>query len=224
MSTRLSRLYPWPVVLLPIAVACGGGGKPPNGPANGEKEPQVVVGEGSADVFLDEPSGPSSGDDAGAGSKTREYYSDVTHEVGVKGDPTAPKTVNKLRVVVRFAVPKVQPPTARDPHTVNRVLWAIRTQIASCFYKGSGKTATEELSMVGWLTVNQKGEVTGGGVEKSDEPLKKGAVDECIMENAKGLAFIAAGDDVKVRFKLKLQTLDATNLTDFKPTASTPEK
>jgi hypothetical protein len=99
---------------------------------------------------------------------------------------------------------------------VNRVLWDARQQFALCFYKGAGKDPTEEMSMVGNLDVNKKGEVTAGAVESADPKLKgTGAVDECILENAKGLTFIPAGDDVKIRFKLKLQTVDGTNLPDF---------
>lgn len=196
------------------AAACGGGGTPP--PATGksavpgEKEPTVVVGDSSAEVFEEETSGAE-----GSKSKSREYYSDVSYESGVKGDPTAPVEKKKLRVTVRFPVPKVEPKDAREPHVVNRVLWEVRKQIALCWYKGGGKTPGDELTMVAFLKVNKKGEIVDSGIEKSDEQLQKNGVDACILENVKGLSFTPAGDDTKIRFKLRIQTLDGSTLPDF---------
>ncbi len=60
--------------------------------------------------------------------------------------------------------------------------------------------------MVAFLVITSKGEVTKYGVELADEALKKAGVPECILENVKGLPYPPAGDDTKVRFKLKMQT------------------
>jgi hypothetical protein len=200
---------------------CGGGASTAPGPAatptaeSANKDPKVII-EDSTETWYEEESGKP-GD---KGTSVREYVLDVTKEDGVKGpfsaDAGAPK-VKIYRVAIRFPVPKVQPPDARDVHATNRLLWEVRKEMAKCFYKGPGKDPGAELSMVGWLAVNKKGEVTGSGVEKSDAALKAaGGFEDCIMENVKGLAFSAAGDDVKIRFKLKLQTLDVTGSTDVK--------
>lgn len=200
---------------------CGGGNtgpKPASTPTaeSDGKEPKVVI-EDSTEVWYEEDSG--GGKPGDKGSSVREYLLDVTKEEGVKNssnDAGAPK--QKLyRVAIRYPVPKVQPPDARDVHAINRLLWDVRKEMAKCFYKGPGKEPGSEMAMVGWLAVNKKGEVTGSGVEKSDAGLKAaGGFEDCILENVKGLAFAAAGDDVKIRFKLKLQTTDVTGATDFK--------
>ena len=83
---------------------------------------------------------------------------------------------------------------------------------------------TEEMTMVGFLDLDNKGEIKNSGTEKSDEAVKKAAIDECIMENVKGLAFAAAGDATKIRFKLKLQILDGATLQDFEDTPVAKDK
>ncbi len=214
--TRLSSLGLVSLVsfIMTLAGACGGGGTPT--PATGksavpgEKEPSVVIGDSSAEVFEEETSGVE-----GSKSKSREYFSDVSYESGVKGDPTAPVEKKKLRVIVRFPVPKVEPKDAREPHVVNRVLWEVRKQMALCWYKGGGKTPSEELTMVGFLKLDKKGGLVDSGIEKSDEKLSKNGVDACILENVKGLTFTPAGDETKIRFKLRIQTLDGSTLADF---------
>jgi len=205
------------------STACGGGNKTTDGPktgggGGGDEKPRVVI-EDSKETWYEEPSaGPG-----GKESKLREHFMDVTKRVEWKGgggtmvDAGAPPPDKVFRVFVRFPVPKVEPKDARDPHVVNRELWDLRGEIAKCYYKGPGKEPGEEQSMVGWLAVSKKGEVTDGGVEKSDEPMKKSGADECIMSNVKGsLKFAAAGDDTKIRFKLKLQTTDVTGAPDAK--------
>ena len=211
-----------PAGLSALSVACGGGGGATSKPAEnagqttavGEKAPKVIL-EDSTEVWYDDESGPAT--PAGSASKTREYYRDVTKASTIKGT-NEPPVIKKLRVVVRFPVPKVTPKDAREPHVVNRLLWEVRAQMAACFYKGAGKEPTPELTMVGVIDLNNKGEITSAVVEKADEGLKKGAVDECILENVKGLAFAAAGDATKIRFKLKLQTVDGSALPDFEAT------
>ena len=223
MARPLFRVSPLSIFALAF-VACGGGNTKPatngEGPSASSSDTPKVIIEDSTEVWYDETSGPAAG--SGKGTGVREYYRDVTRSTGVKGpfsaDAGAPE-IKKLRVIVRFPVPKVQPPDARDPHTVNRLLWEARAQIAACFYKGAGKEAGNELTMVGFLQVDKKGDVTAAGIETTDPALKQGAVDECIIENVKGLAFIAAGDDTKIRFKLKLQTIDGEGLADFKDPA-----
>jgi len=202
--------------LFALPVACGGGGgstKPPENvgqtTTTGEKEPKVII-EDSSEVWYDDtPASPT--------SKVREYDYDVTWATTVKGSD-APPEIKKRRVRVVFPVPKVEPKDQRDPHVVNRLLWEVRKQIASCFYKGTKREPTDEMTMVGFLDINSKGEITNAGTEKADEALKKVGVDDCIMENIKGLAFAAAGSDTKVRFKLKLQSLDGATLKDFEDT------
>lgn len=209
--------------LVLTVLACGGGQKPATSAqgagASSDDHPAKVVIEEGTEVWYDEASAPAS--DGGKASTTREYYGDVTRSTGVKDDPSVPRVIKKYRVIVRFPVPKVQPPTARDPHSVNRAIWEARKQIAACFYKGPGREPGAEMSMIGYLMIAKAGAVTDAGVESADDALHAtGAVDECIMENLKGLTLIAAGDDVKVRFKLKLQTIDGEGLADFKE----PEK
>jgi len=47
--------------------------------------------------------------------------------------------------------------------------------------------------------------------------MKKTGADDSVMSNVKGsLKFSAAGDDTKIRFKLKLQTKDVTGAADAK--------
>ena len=195
--------------------ACGPSPKPASTgtsavPGNKEDEPRVII-EESSEVWYDQTAGSD-----GAPSKTREFYQDITKETGVKGDPTAPVVQKKIRVIVRFPIPKVEPKGSREPHTLNRVIWDARQQIALCFYKGTGKEPTEEMQMVGFVKLGKDGKVLESGVESSDPKLKApGSVDECVMENVKGLTFLPAGDESKVRFKLKLQTVDGSGLADF---------
>lgn len=199
--------------------ACGGGNKPAEtgGAAGSETAPKVVI-ESSTETWYEEDSGKP----GEKGTGVREYVLDVTKRVEWKGgggtmvDAGAPPADKIYRVAVRFPVPKVIPDNARDPHVVNRLLWDIRKEIAKCHYKGPGKDPGAEMSMVAFLTVNKQGEVTGSGVEKSDDEIKKSGADECIMANVKGMAFSAAGDDTKIRFKLKLQTTEATGAADAK--------
>jgi hypothetical protein len=77
--------------------------------------------------------------------------------------------------------------------------------------------------MVGALDLDNKGEIKNAAVEKSDEKMKGPGVDDCILENVKGLAFAAAGDATKIRFKLKLQILDGATLQDFEDTPVTKD-
>ena len=205
-----------------VLSACGGSQqKPPENVGSttttGEKEPKVII-EDSSEVWYDDtPASPA--------SKVREYDYDVTWSTTIKGSD-APPEIKKRRVRVVFPVPKVEPKDARDPHVVNRLLWEVRKQMAACFYKGMKREPTEEMTMVGFLELDKKGEIKNAGVEKSDEAFKKPGIDECIVENVKGLAFAAAGDDTKIRFKLKLQILDGATLQDFEntPVSPTPEK
>jgi hypothetical protein len=207
-----------------VTTACGGGNKttePPKsggGGGVGEETPRVVI-EDSKETWYEEPSGSG----GGKGTNLREHFMDVTKRVEWKGgggtmvDAGAPPADKVFRVFVRFPVPKVEPKDARDPHAVNRLLWDQRAEIAKCYYKGPGKEPGEEQAMVGWLAVNKAGDITDGGVEKSDEPMKKTGADDCVMSNVKGsLKFSAAGDDTKIRFKLKLQTKDVTGAADAK--------
>lgn len=215
-------------LLLTFAIAttaCGGGGKTAEPAKTGgagegatEDKPRVVI-EDSKETWYEEES-------AGGGGKTskvREHTMDVTKRVEWKGgggtmvDAGPPPPDKVLRVFVRFPVPKVEPKDARDPHVVNRLLWDIRAEIAKCYYKGPGKEPGEEQSMVGWMSVNKAGDVTEAGIEKSDEAMKKTGADECVISNVKGsLKFSAAGDDTKIRFKLKMQTTDVTGAADAK--------
>lgn len=225
-----ARFLPWLALAscVPIvAVACGGGGgsKPAAGPTPEPtgSTPKVVI-EDSTETWYEEDSGKP----GEKGTGVREYVLDVTKRVEWKGgggtliDAGPPPADKIYRVAVRFPVPKVQPENARDPHTVNRLLWDIRKEIAKCYYKGPGKDPGAELSMVGWMRVSEKGDITETGIEKADDALKKTGADQCILENVKGLAFSAAGDGCKIRFKLKLQTSEATGAADAKVAPKTP--
>jgi len=210
------------VALAPCAfsVSCGGGQPPPQNvgttPATEssgtDTEPKVIIEDATEVWYDDTPASPK--------SKVREYDYDVTWSTTIKGSD-APPEIKKRRVRVVFPVPKVEPKDARDPHVVNRILWDARKQMAACFYKGMKREPTDEMSMVGFLELNKKGELKNAGVEKSDEKMKPGGIDDCIVENVKGLAFPAAGDDTKIRFKLKLQIVDGTALQDFEDTPVT---
>jgi hypothetical protein len=211
------------IAVVSAGIGCGGG----NGQSGGATSPSnaastTVATDGSqanpeVDTWAEESSGPSATN--GKASGVREYDLDVTRTIVPKAGYNGPTKTQPLRVMVRFPVPKVTPAAARDVHTVNRVLWDTRKEIAKCFYKGPGKDPGAEMSMVGWLDVKKSGEITGGGVESIDDGLKSTAgFDECVMANAKGLVFGPAGDDTKVRFKLKFQTVDASTLPDFKAT------
>lgn len=217
-------LLPFAACALALAVplACGGSKQPASTGGGGggggasTGEPKVIV-EDSTETWYEEPAG--TGD---KGSSIREYVLDVTKRVEWKGgggtllDAGPPPADRVFRVAVRFPVPKVIPDGARDPHAINRLLWDVRKEIAKCYYKGPGKEPGAELSLVGFVQVNKKGEITGSGIEKSDDALKKTGADECIMENVKGLVFSPSGDDTKIRFKLKLQTSEATGQSDVK--------
>jgi len=207
---------------------CGGGGntgpKPAGTPTaeSDGKDPKVVI-EDSTEVWYEEESGKP----GEKGSGVRQHYTDVTKEDSIKNssNDAGPPKIKVYRVFVRFPVPKVQPPDARDVHTVNRLLWEARKEMIKCYYKGPGKEPGTENGMVGWLSVNKKGEVTASGVEKSDAALKSaGGFEDCVMENVKGLAFSAAGDDVKIRFKLKFQTEDVTGHADITPPPPSKKK
>lgn len=206
-----------------LGLACGGGGgdgKGAQGPSSGSStgEPKVVI-EDSKEVWYEEESGKA----GEKGSGVREFKLDVTKHVEWKGgggtmvDAGPPPADRVFRIFVRFPVPKVTPKDARDPHAINRLLWDVRSEIAKCYYKGPGKEGGEEMSMVGFLDVDKNGDVKGGGVEKSDEAMKKTGADECILENVKGMKLSTAGDDTKIRFKLKLQTTEVTGQPDVKP-------
>ncbi len=207
------------LVALHLCGGCGGGAKPAatTSPAGSETAPRVVV-EDSSETFYEEGAAGKPGESTGV----REYVMDVTKRVEWKGgggtllDAGTPPPDKILRVAVRFPVPKVSPDGARDPHVVNRLLWDIRNEIAKCYYKGPGKEAGEEHSMIGFLQVNKKGEVTANGVEKADDALTKTGTDACIMANVSGIAMSGAGDDVKIRFKLKMQTNDVTGAAGAK--------
>jgi hypothetical protein len=203
-----------------VLSACGGSQqKPPENTGTstttGETEPKVVIEDATEVWYDDTPASPK--------SKVREYDYDVTWSTTIKGSD-APPEIKKRRVRVVFPVPKVEPKDARDPHVVNRLLWDVRKQIAACFYKGMKREPTDELSMVGEIDLSNKGEVKAAVVEKSDDKMKGPGVDDCVLENVKGLAFPAAGSDTKVRFKLKLQILDGATLQDFEDTPVTKDK
>ena len=203
-----------------VLSACGGSTqKPPENvgtsTTSGETEPKVVIEDATEVWYDDTPASPK--------SKVREYDYDVTWSTTIKGSD-APPEIKKRRVRVVFPVPKVEPKDARDPHVVNRQLWEVRKQMAACFYKGMKREPTDELTMVGFISLNKKGELKESGVEKSDEPVKKAEIDACILENVKGLAFAAAGDETTIRFKLKLQIVDGASLQDFEDTPVTKDK
>jgi len=216
MARRILPLLLPLALALPLApLACGPSSPPPStggttakssegaGADSGDPVKGVIVGD-STEVWYEEPSGAG-----GAGTKNRTYTLEVTKKTEWKVESTKalpPDQVFKVRV--GFPVPKVIPAEARDVHVINRTFWEVRKEIAKCYYKGPGKEAGPERTMVAFLNVNKKGEVTGAGVEAADEALKKAGVTECILENIKGLPFPAAGDDTKIRFKLKLQTED----------------
>lgn len=170
----------------------------------------------AAETWVEEVSGPAT--KSGQASKVREYFLDVTKTTQPKAGFEGATTKRYLRVIVRFPVPKVTPEGAREPHVINEILWKVRKDIAQCFYKGPGKDLIDEHVMIASLDVSKKGVVTGGGIESADDLLKAdaGFVD-CVMANVKGLEFVPAGDDVKIRFKLKLKTIDATSVKDFTP-------
>ena len=206
--------------------ACSAGSKPSNAPGagSGEQAPKVIV-EDSTETWYEEASGKP----GEKGTGVREYVLDVTKRVEWKNgggtllDAGAPPPDKNYRIAVRFPVPKVMPEGARDVHTINRLLWEVRKEIAKCYYKGPGKDPGEELAMIGWLTVDKAGEITGGGVEKADEPMQKSpGFTDCVIENVKGLAFSPAGDDTKIRFKLKMQTLDVTGQPGVKTSEPPP--
>jgi len=190
-------------------------------PKDGD-QPKVII-EDSKETWYEETSGKP----GEKGTGIREYVLDVTKRVEWKGgggtllDAGAPPADKIYRIAVRFPVPKVFPENARDPHVVNRLLWDVRKEIAKCWYKGGGKEPGEEISMIGWMNVSKEGKVTESGVERADESLKKSGASDCIMENVKEMVFSAAGDETKVRFKLKLQTMDVTGKADAKVS---PEK
>ena len=171
-------------------------------------------------LTLSEKAGKVSGPAApnGKASGVREYFLDVTKTTGPKAGFQGPTSKRYLRVIVRFPVPKVTPEGAREPHVVNQLVWKVRKEIAQCFYKGPGKDLIDEHVMIASLDVSKKGVVTGGALESADDPIKAdaGFVD-CVMANVKGLEFVPAGDDVKIRFKLKLKTIDAAGQKDFTP-------
>jgi hypothetical protein len=201
-----------------LAFACGGGPPPQTAPTAGSEEPRVVI-EDSTETWYEEESGKP----GEKGTGVREYLLDVTKRVEWKsggtlvGDAGPPPADKIYRIAVRFPVPKVEPNGARDVHTINRLLWEVRKEIAKCYYKGPGREPGVETSMIAWLKLSKGGEINGSGVEKSDDVLaKSGGFQECVMENVKGLAFGPAGDDTKVRFKLKLQTIEATGAVDAK--------
>lgn len=217
------------VPVLAIA-ACSGGSKPTTTPSGGsgssESTPKVIV-EDSTETWYEEPSAGGPGGKSGI----REYLLDVTKRVEWKNgggtllDAGAPPPDKNYRIAVRFPVPKVAPDGARDVHTINRLLWDVRKEIAKCYYKGPGKEPGDETSMIGWLTVNKAGEITGGGVEKADEAMQSSpGFTDCVIENVKGLAFSPAGDDTKIRFKLKMQTLDVTGQAGVKTAEPPPSE
>lgn len=183
----------------------------------GEESAKVIV-EDSTETWYEETSGKP----GETGTGIREYVLDVTKRVEWKGgggtllDAGAPPPDRIFRIAVRYPVPKVFPEGARDPHVVNRLLWDVRKEIAKCWYKGGGKEPGEETSMIGWMNVGKDGKIISSGVEKAGDPLTKTGAADCIMENVKDMAFSAAGDDTKIRFKLKLQTMDVTGKADAK--------
>jgi hypothetical protein len=170
----------------------------------------------AAETWVEEVSGPAT--KSGQASKVREYFLDVTKTTQPKAGFEGATTKRYLRVIVRFPVPKVTPEGAREPHVINEILWKVRKDLAQCFYKGPGKDLIDEHVMIASLDVSKKGVVTGGALESADDLIKAdaGFVD-CVMANVKGLEFVPAGDDVKIRFKLKLKTIDATSVKDFTP-------
>jgi len=205
-----------------LAFACGGGGgdgKGATSPTPAGSEPRVII-EDSKEVWYEEESGTGKPGEKGSG--VREFKLDVTKHVEWKGgggtmvDAGPPPADRVFRIFVRFPVPKVMPKDARDPHAINRLLWDVRSEIAKCYYKGPGKEPGEEQSLVGFLQVDKAGDVKGAGIERADEPLKKTGADECILENIKGMKLSAAGDDTKIRFKIKLQSTEVTGQADVK--------
>ncbi len=206
--------------LLAALIHCGGP-TPPGTAGAGTPRAEVSAapvgaasGSSAADLWIEEASAPAT--PGGKATTITEYYLDVTKKVVPKQGYAGPTSTKQLRVIVRYPLPKVAPDGAREPHVVNKILWGLRKEIAQCFYKGPGKEPTSELSMIGFLDVSKKGEITASGIESADEPLKgDAAFGDCVMANVKGLEFVPAGDDVKIRFKLRLQTIDATGTVDF---------
>lgn len=209
-------------------VHCGGSQTPPKSgvtsiPASTEAPSTTQSGPpmGDAETWIEEQSGPAT--PGGKGTGVREYALDVTKTTVPKAGTTGPTKTKILRVVVRFPVPKVEPAGAREPHVINQLIWKLRKEIAQCFYKGPGKDVVDEQTMIGTLSVSKKGEVKDAGVESASDALKAdpGFLD-CVTANVKGLDFVPAGDDVKIRYKLKLKTIDATGMADVK--APPPEE
>jgi hypothetical protein len=233
---KLSATHPRRVVFAlaagigALALACGGAPKPADHPAGDgassaagpSASGSAVAGAGAEgdDVFVEEVSN-AGGDKTSA---VRSYSLDVTREDRV-ASPTAKDAgaakVLFLRVQVKFPVPKVVPVGAREPHAINRGLWESRSEIAKCYYgkKGSGPGGNfgEERGLVAALTVDKSGAVTDASIEKADDALKNApGFTDCVLANVKGSSFGPAGDETKIRFKLKFQTLDGAGLPDFK--------
>ncbi len=218
-ATSTLVLAPFLAALLhcggPTPPGTGGAGTPHAETTAPSSAPATASSEASSETWVEEASAPAT--TGGKGTGVREYTLDVTKTTSPKEGTTGPTTTKVLRIVVRFPVPKVTPEGAREPHVINQLLWKVRKEIAQCFYKGPGKDVVDEQSMIGFLDVSKKGEVKAGGIESADDKLKGDAgFGECVMANVKGLDFVPAGDDVKIRFKLKLSTIDATGRADVK--------
>lgn len=144
----------------------------------------------------------------------REYTLDITKTANpyVPGDQT-----KVFRIVLQFAVPKVEPENARDPHIVNRTLWLARKELTQCFYQASNRQLTDEKVWVAWIELSPKGLITETGVETNDDWLNKmSGLNECMLGAIKKLSFPEASQSSKVRFRLKLQMIDATGRSDIR--------
>lgn len=126
-----------------------------------------------------------------------------------------------FRLIVRFETPDVEPERARDAYIVNRTLWQARKEITQCFYQASHRQIMGEKTWAASIDINTKGSVTKTNVETANEWLSKmPELSECIFGSVKKLSFQEAQRDSKVRFRLKLNMIDATGRSDIKSSTS----
>lgn len=192
------------------AATHGGGGAA----ATSSAEPTTST-DPSGEAWTEELSSPADPKVGPKGTNGREHSTDVTIQVVPKAGTTGPTTERVLRLTIRYAVPKVTPAGAREPHVINRVLWEARKDVLKCYYPATGKQPSPESALVGWLAISKTGGVTDAGIESQGDVLSASkSFDECLLANLKGLTFTAAGDDVKVRFRLRFEAADWTGKAD----------
>jgi hypothetical protein len=220
-----------PVGSLILAAACGsskpantggggGGGPTASATATASAEPEASSGASAAsasggETWVEETSSTPDAKVGPKGTNGREHHTDVTIKVVPKEGTTGPSTERVLRLWIRYAVPKVTPAGAREPHVVNRVLWEARKDLLKCYYAATDKQPSAEAPLIGWLAISKKGTVDDAGIESQGDVLEASkSFDECVLANLKGLSFPAAGDDVKARFRLKFEAADWTGKPD----------